>query len=373
MRKHFGTTVAAGAATLICGAIGAGSALAGDDADGQTAYQQTNLVSNVAGLAPTTDANLLNPWGIAWAPGGALWASDNNGSLSTLYSGGGAIVPLVVTIPPADSSAPTGMVWNPNPNQFLIPGTTIGATFIFNGEDGTITAWNPAADPVTAGKSTASLVMDNSASGAVYKGLAYGTNMRGNFLFATNFNSGKVEAYDTKFTLTALDGTFTDPGLPAGYAPFGISNIDGDLFVTYAKQDDAKHDPVRGDGLGFVNVFTTSGKFVRRFASRGVLNAPWGVVRAPLGFGTFGGEILIGNFGNTGRFAGRISAFSNRGSLLGQLRGSNGRPISIDGLWALSFGTFAASDGDTLYFTAGIHDEADGLFGKITAVAGSDH
>jgi uncharacterized protein (TIGR03118 family) len=351
-----------------------GNARAGD-ADaiaGLGAYQQTNLVSNVAGLAPTTDPNLLNPWGIAWAPGGALWASDNNGSVSTLYSGAGAIVPLVVTIPPGASSAPTGMVWNPNPNQFLIPGTTIGSTFIFDGEDGTITAWNPAADPVTAGKSTASLVIDNSASGAVYKGLAYGTNVRGNFLFATNFNSGQVEAYDTTFKLTALDGSFTDPELPAGYAPFGISNIDGDLFVTYARQDSAKHDPVRGDGLGFVDVFTTNGKLVRRFASRGVLNAPWGVARAPLGFGQFGGDILIGNFGNTGRFAGWISAFGNRGELLGELRDTRGRPIAIDGLWALSFGTFTASDGDTLYFTAGIHDEADGLFGKLTAVAGRD-
>lgn len=372
MRKHFGTV--AGAAALFSGAIATGSARAddasADAASALTAYQQTNLISNVAGLAPTTDANLLNPWGIAWAPGGALWASDNNGSVSTLYNGAGAIVPLVVTIPPADSSAPTGMVWNPNPNQFQIPGTTIGATFIFDGEDGTITAWNPAADPVTAGKSTASLVIDNSAAGAVYKGLAFGTNVRGNFLFATNFNSGKVEAYDNKFAPATLDGSFTDPQLPQGYAPFGISNIDGDLFVTYAKQDAAKHDPVRGDGLGFVDVFTTNGKLVRRFASRGVLNAPWGVVRAPLGFGKFGGEILIGNFGNTGRFAGWISAFDNRGSFLGELRAPNGRPIAIDGLWALSFGTFSASDGDTLYFTAGIHDEADGLFGKLTAVAG---
>jgi len=372
MRKHFGTTAVAGAAALIGGAIWIGNARAADgDADDQTAYQQTNLLSNIPGLAPAPpDANLLNPWGIAWAPGGALWAADNNGSVSTLYNGAGVIVPLVVTIPPADSSAPTGIVWNPNPNQFVIPGTTSGATFIFDGEDGTITAWNPAADPVVAGKSTASLVMDNSSSGAVYKGLAFGTNARGNFIFATNFNSGKVEAYDSKFTLTTLDGSFTDPQLPPGYAPFGISNIDGDLFVTYARQDEAKHDPVRGDGLGFIDVFTTNGKFVRRFASRGGLNAPWGVVRAPLGFGQFGGEILVGNFGNTGRFAGRIHAFNNRGAVLGELRGPNGRPIAIDGLWALSFGTFAASDGDTLYFTAGIHDEADGLFGKITAVAG---
>jgi uncharacterized protein (TIGR03118 family) len=366
MRKHFGTTAAAGAAALISGTIGAGSARAGDDdADELSAYQQTNLVSNIAGLAPTTDPNLLNPWGIAWAPGGALWASDNNGSVSTLYSGAGAIVPLVVAIPPADSSAPTGMVWNPNPNQFMIPGTTIGATFIFNGEDGTITAWNPAADPVTAGKSTASLVIDNSAAGAVYKGLAYGTNARGNFIFATNFNSGKVEAYDTRFNLTTLDGSFTDPRLPAGYAPFGISNIDGDLFVTYAKQDDAKHDPVRGDGLGFVDVFTTSGKLVRRFASRGPLDAPWGLARAPLGFGKFGGAILVGNFGD-----GRINAFSNRGEFLGPLSGRNGQPIKIEGLWSLKFGMFEGADPVDLYFTAGINDEEDGLIGEISARSG---
>ena len=367
MRNFFSAAVPAAAVLL----LGAGSARAGDnDSDSLTAFQQTNLVSSVAGQAAKTDPNLLNPWGIAWAPGGALWASDNNSSLSTLYNGAGTIVPLVVTIPPAGGSAPTGMVWNPNSGQFIIPGTTVGSTFIFDGEDGTITAWNPAADPVVGGKSTASLIIDNSAAGAVYKGLAYGTNVHGNFIFATNFNSGQVEAYSTAFALTALDGTFTDPNLPAGYAPFGISNIDGDLFVTYARQDAAKHDPVRGDGLGFVDVFSTSGKFIRRFASRGVLNAPWGVVRAPIGFGRFGGEVLIGNFGNTGRFAGWISAFSNRGQFLGELRTPQGRPVSIDGLWALTFGTFAASDGDTLYFTAGPNDEADGLFGQLTAVAG---
>lgn len=354
--------------------IGASSANADNDLDDLTAYQQTNLTSNVAGQAPIIDPNLKNPWGIAWAPGGALWASDNNSAQSTLYNGAGAIVPLVVAIPPVGAAAPTGMVWNPNSgNQFVIPGTTVGAIFIFDGEDGTITAWNPAADPVVAGHSTASLVVDNSAAGAVYKGLAFGTNVHGNFIFATNFNSGKVEAYDVKFTLTTLDGSFTDPNLPAGYAPFGISNIDGDLFVTYAKQDDAKHDPVRGDGLGFVDVFSTSGKLIRRFASRGVLNAPWGVVRAPIGFGKFGGDVLVGNFGNTGRFGGWINAFDNHGGLRGELTNPQGRPVSIDGLWALSFGSFTASDGDTLYFTAGLNDEADGLFGALTAVASQRH
>jgi uncharacterized protein (TIGR03118 family) len=340
---------------------------ADNDVDDLTAFLQTNLVANKAGVAPTTDPNLQNPWGAAWFPGGPLWTSDNNNGLSTLYTGAGGIVPLVVTIPPAGSANPDGIVWNPVAGQFIIPGTTASAVFIFDGEDGTITAWSPAADPIVAGKSTASPVLNN-APGAVYKGLAYGTNVHGNFIFATNFRAGTVEAYNTAFKLTKLDGSFTDPNIPAGFAPFGIANIDGDLFVTYAEQDAAKHDPVVGDGLGFVDVFSTDGVFIRRFASRGVLNAPWGVVRATEGFGKFAGDVLIGNFGNNGHFGGWINAYDNHGHFLGELRSPQGKPISIDGLWSLYFGTFAVSDGDTLYFTAGPNNQLDGIFGKITAV-----
>ena len=331
-------------------------------------YQQTNLVSDIPGMAPVHDPNLQNPWGGAWAPGGALWTSDNNDGLSTLYTGAGGIVPLVVTInqgAAGQTAAPTGIVWNPNSgNQFLFPGTKLGAIFIFDGEDGTITAWNPGVAPTNA-----LVEVDNSQpGGAVYKGLAYGTNVHGNFIFAANFRAGTVEAYNTKFQLTTLDGSFTDPNIPAGFAPFGIANIDGDLFVTYAQQDGPKHDPVVGDGLGFVDVFSTDGVFIRRFASRGVLNAPWGVVRAPLGFGSKGGDILIGNFGNNGHFGGWINSFDNRGHFQGELRSPAGKPIFIDGLWSLYFGTFAASVGDTLYFTAGPNNQLDGIFGKITAV-----
>jgi uncharacterized protein (TIGR03118 family) len=348
---------------------------ADNDVDDLTAFLQTNLTANKAGVAPVTDPNLQNPWGAAWAPGGALWTSDNNDGLSTLYTGAGTIIPLVVKIPPSAGQAvanPDGIVWNPNPNQFVITSAsgTGGAVFIFVGEDGTLTAWNPVVDPIVAGKSTATLVLDNGngGNGAVYKGLAYGTNVHGNFIFATNFRAATVEVYNTAFKLTKLDGSFTDPNLPAGFAPFGISNIDGDLFVTYAQQDGPKHDPVVGDGLGFVDVFSTDGVFIRRFASRGVLNAPWGVVRATEGFGKFAGDVLIGNFGNNGHFGGWINAYDNHGHFLGELRSPQGKPISIDGLWSLYFGTFAVSDGDTLYFTAGPNNQLDGIFGKITAV-----
>lgn len=376
MRKHLAITAAAAAAASISGAIGAGSAIADDDdhgADRRAAYQQTNLVSSIPipGSQTTIDPNLKNPWGTAWAPGGALWVSDAAASVSTLYNGAGAIVPLVVTIPgePKEPAEPTGMVWNPNPNQFVIPGTTAGAVFIFAGEDGKITAWSPVANPVVGGKSTASLIIDNSKSDADYKGLAYGTHARGNFIFATNFHAAKVEVFDSSFKPATLDGSFTDPQIPAGYAPFGIANIEGDLFVTYAKQSADKHEDVTGEGLGFVNVFTTSGKLIRRFASHGVLNAPWAVKRAPHGFGKFGGDILIGNFGSSSR-RGSINAFSNHGDFLGELRSPNNKPIVIDGLWSLAFGTFAAADPDTLYFTAALKDETEGLFGKITVVAG---
>jgi uncharacterized protein (TIGR03118 family) len=391
-------------------AAAVGSLLAGapalhaadNDVDDLTAFQQTNLVANKPGVAQVTDPNLQNPWGAAWAPGGPLWTSDNNNGLSTLYSGTAPFTQaLVVTLPitaidttlAQTVSNPDGIIWNPNGGQFVFNANgavsatntatpSAGAIFIFVGEDGGIWAWNPAVDPITVagGKvtSTATLVKDNSLingkPGAVYKGLAYGTNVHGNFIFATNFRAGKVEAYDAKFNLTTLDGNFTDPNIPANFAPFGIANIDGALFVTYAEQDPAtnNHDPVVGDGLGFVDVFSTDGVFVRRFASRGVLNAPWGVVRAPESFGSKAGDVLIGNFGNNGHFGGWINAFGNHGEFLGELRSPQGKPISIDGLWSLYFGSFLGSDGGTLYFTAGPNNQLDGIFGQITAVRPAD-
>jgi uncharacterized protein (TIGR03118 family) len=332
-----------------------------------TTVTQTNLVANLAGVAPTLDKNLQNPWGIANTPGGALWISDNNAGLSTLYTGTGSIVPLVVKLPPAageTAGSPTGIVWNPAQGQFefVESGTTVTSTFIFDSEDGQISAWAPI--PGQPSPTTATVVVDNSKAKAVYKGLAFGTNVAGNFIFATNFHAGTVEAYDKTFTLTALKGSFSDPGIPKSYAPFGIQNIDGDLFVTYGKQDAAKHDEVFGAGFGFVDVFSTEGVLIKRFATRGVLNAPWGVVRAPYGFGSFAGKILVGNFGD-----GWINSFRDigGGGSAGPLTNSQGAPIVIPGLWGLVTGSGSGTDPDALYFTAGPNNETNGVFGSLTA------
>jgi uncharacterized protein (TIGR03118 family) len=353
----------------------AGSAVAADP-HGRTAYIRTDLVSNVQNLVQPMDPNLQNAWGVANAPGGALWVSDNNDGLSTLYDGNGVKIGLTVTIPlparraPPPAAAPTGIVWNPTTGfPITVNPTTVPATFIFDTEDGTISAWNPAVDPIIGGKSTATLVVDNSGKGAVYKGLAFATNKHGNFLFATNFATGTVEVYDKNFAPATLDGNFSDPEIPSGFAPFGIANIDNNLYVTYAKQNAQKNDVVPGAGLGFVDVFSTDGVLIKRFASREVLNAPWGVARATQNFGDLSGSILIGNFGAQGDFAGQINAFSggNDNDFQGPLQAANGKPISIDGLWSIVFGTFLNSDADTLYFTAGPMQQQNGLFGKIVA------
>jgi uncharacterized protein (TIGR03118 family) len=209
------------------------------------------------------------------------------------------------------------------------------------------------------------LKVDNSqgGNGAVYKGLALATNSSGIFLFATNFRDGTVDVFDSSFKPAKLSGSFRDRRIPPGYAPFGIALINGNLFVTYALQDAAKHDDQAGPGRGFVDVFDTDGHLITRFASRGALNSPWGIARAPLNFGAFSSRILIGNFGD-----GRINAFDSDGDFRGSLRDRSGRSIKVDGLWSITFGTALASDPATLYFTAGTNHEADGLFGSLQAI-----
>jgi uncharacterized protein (TIGR03118 family) len=349
--------------------------------DDDTAYLQTNLVSDISG-AKVMDPNLKNPWGITFFPGAPFWISDNATGVSTLYDGQGNIikapnaqnqsVPFVVQIPlpkgsaAGSTAAPTGVVWNPT--QGFTVGTNAPALFIFATEDGTISGWNRGVDATHA-----ILEVDNSQEGAVYKGLALASNAKGVFLFATNFHAGAIDVFDSSFKKATLDGSFTDSAIPAGYAPFGITVIDGDLFVTYALQNTAKHDDVAGAGHGFINIFDTDGHLLRRFATQGALNSPWGVTRSPYGFGTFSGDILVGNFGD-----GHISAFGSQGDALGQLHDEKGQAIAIEGLWGLRFGGALASSPDTLYFTAGLNKEKDGLFGMIEAVQvkdgdGDDH
>lgn len=363
--QHFGCLTRFISSTIIAlGFIAPNGAALAEDADAAapTLYVRTNLVSDLPG-AHTRDPNLVNAWGISFFPGGPFWVSDNGTGVATLYDGAGTKVPLTVTIPApkgaGPTSAPTGQVANLT-SGFPVPDGSPNpqpAKFIFATEDGTIAAWNGSGYNVT----LAVLVVDHSAAKAVYKGLAFGTNENGNFLFATNFFSGKIEVFDKNFKSVGLAASaFRDPLLPAGYAPFGIANIGGDLFVTYAKQDAAKHDDVAGPGHGFVDVFDTSGRLLRRFAVRGHLDSPWGVAFAPIGFGKFGGTVLIGNFGD-----GRINVFGLQGAFLGQLGPTAKTTFTIPGLWALTFGGGAKSSPDTLFFSAGPGDEKHGLFGSI--------
>jgi uncharacterized protein (TIGR03118 family) len=338
------------------------------------AYQQTNLVSDIPGLALHTDPNLRNAWGTSTGPGLPIWVSDNATGVTTLYDGQGnpqqgpGNKQLVVTIPAAPSAgpgavgAPDGTVFNPTPDGFVVSknGVSAPARFLFATEDGTIAGWNSAVDlthAVTAvDRSTAT---DQAGDhGAVYKGLALVSTPAGKFLYATNFRFGTVEVFDSNFHMV---NSFTDPTVPAGFAPFGIHNIGGNLYVTFAKQDAAKHDDDAGPGNGFVDVFAPSGILLQRLASGDRLDSPWAVTLAPATFGAFGGDILVGNFGN-----GRINAFNpTTGQFLGQLR-THGGPITISGLWGLRFPTGSLNvTPNALYFTAGINDEADGLLGDI--------
>ena len=319
-------------------------------------YTQTNIISDLPNVAINMDPNLKNAWGIAFGPGNPIWVADNATGLSTLYSGDGTIIPLVVTIPaPAadDTSAPTGLVFSASDDFVVSAGGKSGPSiFTFDTEDGTIVGWSPAVDM------THGVIAVPNDHGAIYKGLAIARTSKGSFLYANDFHNGVVEIYDTHFSLKK---TFTDTSLPAGYAPFGIQNINGQIFVTFAKQDELKKDEVAGPGLGFVDIFDTDGNLVRRFASRGSLNAPWGLAMAPATFGKFANDILVGNFGD-----GRISAFDPAsGKFLGRLRNSKGDVLFIDGLWGITPGGALGTTADDLLFTAGPDHEEHGLLGKL--------
>lgn len=321
-------------------------------------YDPTNLVSDIPGLALHTDPNLVNPWGLTVSSTGNFWVSDAEVGLATVYTEEGEIVPLVVRIPPSASSteelgAPTGQVINNGPGFVITQNGRSGPSlFIFVSEDGGISGWNPEVAP-----GHAVLAVDDGDEGAIYKGATLASTADGDFLYVTNFHEGTVDVYDQNWE--EVEASFVDPTIPQGYAPFGIQNINGLIYVTYAKQDRDRADDVPGPGHGFVNVFDTGGNLIGRLISRGRLNSPWGLAMAPQGFGRASGELLVGNFGD-----GRINVFDpNTGQSRGPLAQPDATPLVFDGLWALLF-----VDTD-LYFTAGLADEQHGLFGEIEATA----
>ena len=321
----------------------------------QTGYSQTNLVANTTGVANHTDAQLSNPWGISFIPGQPFWIANNNGGTSTLYDAQGNKQSLVVGIPgasvnPCNPGCPTGTVAN------SLSGYFGNGAFLFDTEDGIIANWT--------GQGNAVVAVDNSAAGAVYKGLAVVTNNEGTFLLAANFRSGQIDVFDRNFNSTHLTGTLADPNLPAGYAPHGVHVISNVIFVAYAMQDAARHDPTVGAGLGIVDTFDMDGNFTRTFASGGTLNAPWGVVATPASFGTFSNDLLIGNFGD-----GTINAFDTHGNFVGQVKDSAGHVITNPGLWDMVFGQGGTGDPNTLYFTAGGANQTSGLFATLVPAA----
>lgn len=335
------------------------------------AYQQTNLVVDRTGpgvpTAQHVDPHLVNPWGISGGPSTPFWVSDNGAGVSTLYANGNPVFrngkQFVVTIPPPAGSppgtmaTPTGTVFNAS-SDFLLSDSK-PALFFFATEDGTISAWN------LDDGSQAELKVDNSGSAAVYKGLAFGSNSIGNFLYAANFRAARIDVFGKSFAPAALAGSFVDPNIPSGFAPFDIQNLAGTLYVTYAKQDAFKHDDVAGPGNGFVDAFDTSGNLLHRIASSGTLNSPWGLAIAPSGFGPFHNDLLVGNFGD-----GTINAFSLQTlKFHGQLGDGAGHAIQNDGLWGLRFGNGGAGGPtNTLFFTAGLNGEQDGLYGSIVSL-----
>jgi uncharacterized protein (TIGR03118 family) len=345
------TMVCASATFLALPAVGANAG------SRHATFTQTNLVSDLPGLAMSTDPNLKNPWGISASATSPMWVSDNNAGVTTLYGGAGNKVPLTVTIlpgkgsPPDALGSPTGTVFNGTPTDFN------GDRFLFATEDGTIAGWKPS-DGTTAVTEADNSLVD---TGAVYKGLAIGFNGVANHLYASNFRFGTVDVFNPDFSQAT---SFTDPKIPAEYAPFGIQNLGGVLYVTYARQNAEMHDDVAGQGHGFVDAFDLNGNLLDRLVSHGRLNSPWGLAVAPASFGAFAGDLLVGNFGD-----GQINAYTlDTGNFRGQLSGSGG-PIAIEGLWAIRVGNggggVLGGDPNALYFSAGINGEADGLFGTI--------
>ena len=393
---------------LVFSALAGGLALAQPAlAHTTNSFRETDLVSDVPGRAANLDPLLANPWGIVIDSHGQIRVANNHSGTSTVYSRAGIAASPTFILPPAGSASPTGMVAN-GTSGFAISknGHTAASRYLFVSEDGTISGWNPDVDPDTA---VAAATIDT----AIYKGLAIASTASGNRLFAANFHAGTVDVFDTHFAPVSLpSGAFVDPGLPEGYAPFNIVNLRGRLYISYAKQDADREDDAPGDGFGFVDVYDYQGHLVRRLISQGPLTAPWGMIIAPDGFGSFGGALLVGNFGN-----GWINAFDpSTGDFIASLQDTTGSPIAIEGLWGLVAAGGSRSGGDdggddqgdddspnsarlgvrpmdggedgddqgdddqgdgehhsgasaTVYFTAGISGEDHGLLGSLSAPA----
>jgi uncharacterized protein (TIGR03118 family) len=323
------------------------------------AYAVHNLVSDGSVPADHVDANLLNPWGIAFNPAGFSWVADNHSGKSTLYDGLGNVQSLVVTIPPADPNStdpgsPDGIVYSGTSDFVVTNGTTSGpARFLFVSEDGLLSGWAPNVDLNNAQRVVAS-------PGAVYKGLALATTSTGARLYAADFRHARIDMFDGAFNPVAIPGAFVDPRMPHHMAPFGVQALGDRIYVTYATQDADKEDDVPGRGI--VDVFDLDGKFIKRGAAQAGLNAPWGVAMAPADFGRFSNALLVANFGD-----GTISAFDSHSLYLGRLRDADDRMIRIPGLWGIQFGNGLFNQPtNTLFFAAGPNDENDGVYGSIS-------
>jgi uncharacterized protein (TIGR03118 family) len=334
--------------------------------NGGLRYRQQNLVSDGFVAAAHTDPNLVNGWGVAFNPYGFVWVAAADGHVSTLYDGAGNPQSLVVQIPaPTEpgNGSPTGIVYNGSEGFVVSQGGLSGPSrFLFATEEGVIAGWSPDVDLTHAIR-----MVDKSASRAIYKGLALSADGDTQLIYATDFYHARIDVFDGDFQPAMLPpGAFHDPALPKGYAPFGIQAIGGDIYVTYAKQDASMTEEVIGRGLGYVDVYTPRGRLIRRVASRGALNAPWGIALAPAMFGRFSNALLIGNFGD-----GRINAYEPVfGFPMGSLRDRNLHPIRIDGLWGMQFGNgLYGQPVNTLFFAAGPDDEEHGLYGRIDAYA----
>lgn len=363
-------------------------------------YKQTNLISNTSGSAAGTDSELVNPWGLARTSGGVWWVADNLTGLATLYNGPGAKQSLVVTIPPADptnkntpNGSPTGTVSNGSPTDFLLsPGNQ--ATFVFATADGTIAAWNANVALAQGAQppSTHAVTVVKTSDGSGYTGLTTGSVQGKTYLYAANFIKGRVDVYDNAFHLVDLgspkspDGNgsseenkpFEDDRLPPDFVPFNVQNIGNDIVVTYAFLPPGSPVETDGPGLGYVDIYSSTGELLRRLEHGDWLNAPWGVALAPLDFGRFSHDLLVGQFagGGTTTSSGFIAAYDlASGKFDGLLQDATGNPLSINGIWSLSPANISPSSADPaaapaaeVYFTAGTDQGSGGLFGYLSAV-----